>query len=62
MVTTGNIEFDEWLAELDEEELRRYPDSKYGSFTGQTGAECWRVYFEEGMSPAEALDADNEYG
>ena len=61
MVTSGDKEFDKWLSELDEIELKRYPNSKMGSFVGHTGIEHWKGYFEEGLSPEAALDKDNEY-
>lgn len=53
-------DFDTWLAELNHEAKRRgYPGAPLSM---QCGSECWRVSFEDGMTPAEALDEDEACG
>lgn len=58
MLTSGDEKFDAWLAELDEEELKMFPNSKFGSLVGSTGFECWRDIYEEGLTPLQALERD----
>lgn len=52
------ITFDEWLAELDARGGDRYGAGKVSE---NTGAECWRGYFDDGYSPQDALDEDWSY-
>lgn len=52
--------FEDWLAQIDEEARRRgYGD---GSHVEGTGADCWREFYDEGETPASALDADELNG
>jgi hypothetical protein len=47
--------FEQWLSLLDKEAQSRGVE---GSLTNDTGADCWRDYFDDGYTPAEALDED----
>jgi hypothetical protein len=50
----NEMHFEHWIAELNEDaEIRGYPDRPY---TETTGEECWRLYFERGLTPDQALD------
>jgi len=57
--TVANISFEHWLAGLDHAALT------YGfrrRLVADTGGETWRDYFEDGMTPTQALCEDLSYG
>lgn len=56
---TGAMPFDQWCAALDE-----YAASVgHGDNTvEQTGADCWREYYDDGYSPRDAYDEDLWHG
>lgn len=56
MVETSHImQFKEWLAEIDKLASKAGAfDDPTKSYVGQTGDECWRTMWEDGMSPSEA--------
>lgn len=52
-------EFKGWLKKLDE------VAKSYGhttSYTEDTGADCWRGYFDDGLSPEDAYQEDCSHG
>lgn len=53
----SRMTFEEWLAELDAESLRR----GYKKPVSAVGTECWRGYYDDGYSPVDALDEDETY-
>ena len=61
------ITFEEWCKALDEhhEHLRQTEDGfegyGAGSLIEQTGAECWRSYYDDDFSPEDALSEDRSY-
>lgn len=58
-ITPENREgFEKYMTELDAEHAKRDAPYGRGSFWQITGAECWYAFYEDGMSPAEALDED----
>ncbi|WP_061026294.1 hypothetical protein [Bradyrhizobium sp. CCH5-F6] len=50
--------FEKFMVDLDAEHVKREAPYGRGSLWQITGAECWYSFFEDGMSPAEALDED----
>lgn len=57
--TAANISFEQWLAGLDHAALT-YGFSR--RLVADTGAESWRDYYENGMTPTQALYEDLSYG
>ena len=56
--TKANISFVEWLAFLDTAALTaRFQ----GRIAAVTGAECWQDYYDDGHTPAEALNQELRY-
>lgn len=51
--------FELWLAELDALAAAEGCDTPY---TQQTGPECWRESYDDGMTPAEAWAEEKYYG
>lgn len=56
--TREHLTFDEWLAALDGAALTAGFRCRLAA---TSGAECWRDYYEEGMTPDEALAEDWSY-
>lgn len=57
--TIHHISFEQWLSGLDHAALT------YGftrRLVADTGAESWRDYYEDGMTPTQALLEDLSYG
>lgn len=52
--------FTEWMRELDAAHVKRGSPYGAGSLWKLTGAECWWGFFEEGLSPKDALIEDEE--
>jgi hypothetical protein len=50
------VEFTEWLIELNAEAIRRGYKSQ--PLVNQGYEEDWRCYFDDGYTPSHALDAD----
>jgi hypothetical protein len=55
----SSITFEQWLAQLDE--VARASFGFDGPITDDTGAECWRSYYEDGYTPRDALAEDQSY-
>ncbi len=53
--TREHMTFEQWLTALNE---AAHTDRFKGVLVRQTGAECWRDYYEDGMTPDEALAED----
>lgn len=60
MTDTPEITFEEWCKQLDEIVHSYHKDMV--SYTEETGADCWRLYYESGCSPEEAYAEDCSYG
>lgn len=56
--TALNFSFEQWLGFLDHTALTYGWKSRIAA---QTGAECWRDYYEAGFTPLEALTEDCSY-
>jgi hypothetical protein len=56
-----SLSFEEWLRELDAEYEKRGGDQTGKSLVAQSGRECWRDYYDDGYSPADALSEDWSY-
>ncbi len=54
-------EFEKYMDALDAEHASRGAPYGDGSLWETTGIECWLSYFEDGYSPAAALDEDQSY-
>lgn len=52
--------FGAWIEQLNQEARKRGYLAE--AFTDATGTECWRSYYQDGFSPADALDADEAAG
>jgi hypothetical protein len=53
--------FEQWLEELNAEAARRgYAGAD--RFWQGTGDDCWRDYYDVGITPADALTEDESYG
>lgn len=50
--------FESFMADLDAEHAKREAPYGRGSLWQITGAECWYSFFEDGMSPSDALNED----
>lgn len=50
--------FEKFMSDLDAEHAKRGTPYGSGSLWQNTGAECWYSFFEDGMSPSDALDED----
>lgn len=53
------MSFDDWLKELDAEAERL---ANVKNLSTKTGRDCWRTYFDDDYSPADALVEDWSYG
>ena len=46
------MDFETWIAKIDE--LAAKDNAHPGSYVAQTGTECWRAMYDDGMTPEEA--------
>lgn len=51
------MNWDDWKAQLASELGKRFATDG-NNYIGQTGEECWRDMFDDGLTPAEAADEE----
>lgn len=56
--TKDHFTFEQWLGFLDQVALSNRWKER---IVAQTGAECWRDYYDDGYTPYEALQEDCSY-
>jgi len=56
---TEGLSFDDWLRDL---RIVAKEQERSADIVAETGPSCWFVFYEEGMTPADALAADDENG
>jgi hypothetical protein len=59
--STAKLSWPEWLARLNayaSEHDMDYAATGDRTLTADTGEDCWRMFFDDGYSPEDALDED----
>jgi hypothetical protein len=51
-----NVDFEDWIVALDQEFQKI--GWGYERYMQQTGSECWREMFDDGLTPSEAVSEE----
>lgn len=57
----GEMKFADWIAELNRLAVERRLATTARPLTADTGTDCWRLLWEDGLTPDEALEEEGNY-